>query len=233
MPMVPAVSAYRCTRCGDTALVFPLHGVEKGGPLVCPKCAHWIENGYWPERHKHLYALGRVKHRRPADPTELSLELLQDALALTHPDKHPPERADLAHRVTAELNALKPYIRPAPKPEPPPPPKPPVTDKNTSLRGTTTKELLDAICLDCIGYPPMYFCSSCRADWQEGQRRQRECENAKRRERYARRRAWQRMRQPAVTCQSCGEECRPNRRDAKYCSPACRQRALRQRRAAA
>jgi hypothetical protein len=43
---------------------------------------------------------------------QLSLELLEDAIALAHPDRHPPERAARAGRVTAELLALRAYIKP-------------------------------------------------------------------------------------------------------------------------
>jgi hypothetical protein len=38
---------------------------------------------------------------------QLSTELLRDVVALTHPDRHPPERAEQATRVTAELLALR------------------------------------------------------------------------------------------------------------------------------
>ena len=54
-----------------------------------------------------------------AEVGDITAELLQDTLQLTHPDRHPPERQELAKRVTAELLALKPFVFPAPKkPEP-------------------------------------------------------------------------------------------------------------------
>lgn len=44
---------------------------------------------------------------------ELTSELLEAAVTLTHPDRHAPERAGKAGRVTAGLLALRPYVRPA------------------------------------------------------------------------------------------------------------------------
>ena len=42
------------------------------------------------------------------DVGDITTELLRDTLRLTHPDVHPPERRELAGRVTAELRALEP-----------------------------------------------------------------------------------------------------------------------------
>src|SRR5258705_2190453 len=53
---------------------------------------------------------------------ELTSELLGDVLRLAHPDHHPPERRELAHRVTQKLLALQPFVFPAPKPKPGPVP---------------------------------------------------------------------------------------------------------------
>jgi hypothetical protein len=50
---------------------------------------------------------------------ELTSELLADALVLVHPDKHPPERQELAHRVMTQLLALKPFVFPALEPKSP------------------------------------------------------------------------------------------------------------------
>ena len=55
---------------------------------------------------------------------ELTSELLADALRLTHPDCHPPERQELAHRVTQGLLALQPFVFPASKPKLKKPAKP-------------------------------------------------------------------------------------------------------------
>lgn len=43
---------------------------------------------------------------------ELSPDLLEDTIALCHPDRHPVERAVRAGRVTAQLLALRPHVKP-------------------------------------------------------------------------------------------------------------------------
>jgi hypothetical protein len=62
---------------------------------------------------------------------ELTSELLADAIRLAHPDQHPPERRELAQRVTAGLLALQPFVFPAPKPKPAQPAAP--EPRNASL----------------------------------------------------------------------------------------------------
>ena len=52
---------------------------------------------------------------------DITSELLAETLQLTHPDKHPVERRELAKRVTQELLALKPFVFPKPQPTPAPP----------------------------------------------------------------------------------------------------------------
>jgi hypothetical protein len=158
--------APRCRRCGDHRLVFPLHGVEKGGPLVCPACAVGIDETFRYQRNRERAALGLDALKGHSGPTYLTRELLIEVLALTHPDKHPPERTELATRVTAELNALKPYVPDAPKPKPPPPA---VTDKTSSPpERINIRDLLDSVCVDCLGLVSLYYCDACRAKWEEG-----------------------------------------------------------------
>jgi hypothetical protein len=41
----------------------------------------------------------------------MDLELLENVIGLTHPDRHPPERAERAGRVTAELLAMRAWVR--------------------------------------------------------------------------------------------------------------------------
>ena len=53
----------------------------------------------------------RVLLGRHAGEDELTLELLEDAIRLTRPDRHPPERHEAASRVTVALNALRPHTR--------------------------------------------------------------------------------------------------------------------------
>ena len=169
-----------------------------------------------------------------AGEDELTLELLEDAIKLTHPDLHPPERADLAHRVTAELLALRPYVLPAPKPVPSNGSK----DRHacrtvdplrpsTSLRDTLAsvgragdhKPVTPSYpCDDCRGTWYRYYCDSCRATYETKEREKRERESAKRRER----RAEQRANLPRTKCSACGEWFKANRKDAAYCSAACR-----------
>ena len=55
------------------------------------------------------YLLGRADVPRPwatIPQDAVSTTLLRDAILLTHPDRHPPQRGPLATRVTQELNAL-------------------------------------------------------------------------------------------------------------------------------
>jgi hypothetical protein len=49
---------------------------------------------------------------RAAATTEMYSELLEDAIALAHPDRHAAERVARATRVTAELLALRPHVKP-------------------------------------------------------------------------------------------------------------------------
>lgn len=56
----------------------------------------------WRELRAH------AKKSRTIDVSPVGAQLLRNAIALCHPDRHPPERADLCHRVTsALLDALK------------------------------------------------------------------------------------------------------------------------------
>jgi hypothetical protein len=239
----------RCVRCGDTRLVFPLHGCDQGGPLVCPKCASEIEKTFSYERNVWMARLGLKEKPRPRGPTYLTLELLKDILKLVHPDKHPPERAELAGRVTSELKELEPYTPPAPaqppivtakKPSPCPTAKKPlrhgpqpdmklraIADRSSAKVGPSAKPAEPLICVTCVGFPPMYRCDSCRAKEEERRRKERERENAKARKRRARRRDRRLARQPSSICPECDGEFKPARKDARYCSNACRQRAHR------
>ncbi len=66
-------------------------------------------------QHSDLLGLGDTIG---TDVGDITTELLTDVLQLVHPDKHPPERRELATRVTQELLALQPFVFPAPKPKP-------------------------------------------------------------------------------------------------------------------
>jgi hypothetical protein len=163
------------------------------------------------------------------DFSDLTTELLNATIALTHPDKHPAERKAEANRVTQELHALKPFVFPAPAPEPPP--------ERDALLDTEFDEpnklsQCGYPCEDCRDAIPADYCDVCRAQhekkWAEEHAREekeRERKNARQRGYYQINKA---IRQPVV-CAMCGEEFESKRSDAKYCSAACRQRAYVQR----
>jgi hypothetical protein len=160
---------------------------------------------------------------------DITAELLADTLQLTHPDRHPPERRELAQRVTQELLALKPFVFPAPKPEPPKP-MPPQEPRDASVKDVrqTLKDLSRYPCEDCATEVPRDYCDACRAEWEKRQAADLDRERKKVREQYARRRARRKKWQKPVLCAACGTKVEANRRDAKFCSPACRQKHHRQ-----
>src|SRR5262245_30360608 len=125
-----------CTMCGKHDYVGPLHG-ERGGPLCCLLCMGKQGRRRRAERvvikalkayktaggdtfgtdfdRLKLAAAGWLDAGADGhvDFNDLSSELLNATIALTHPDKHPPERKADANRVTQELVALKPFVFPA------------------------------------------------------------------------------------------------------------------------
>lgn len=105
----------QCVQCGSDQYIGRLHG-DKGGPTVCAPCGTNIHVEIGRQRKAHESLLnGFGFGRSHAEPDELTLELLNDAISLTHPDKQPAERADMAQRVTAGLLALRPSVKPARK----------------------------------------------------------------------------------------------------------------------
>jgi hypothetical protein len=242
-----------CEGCGQSSWLMPLHG-PKGGPLRCFMCAGKFHAQRTQQRRWGRIAAKAENLFREAGGTAAELskwklagffnlsefcpgydadgsagdftsELLTDTLKLTHPDVHPPERRELATRVTQELVALKPFCFPAPKkPEPKPMEQRDASFKDTRL---TSKEPLRITypCADCASTVPYFYCDACKAEWEKRQHEKRERENAKQRKWYARRK-WN---PPVVRCAACGKTFKQKRRDAKHCSPACRQRAHRRR----
>ena len=114
----------------------PLHG-ETGGRLLCLIC-----RGAWDAKYGKLTRIERVLQRvlrsffaaggndsrllqlsittwlfgnSGPGMSELTSDLLTDALSLVHPDRHPPERQQLAKHVTARLSDLQ--AKPEPEPE--------------------------------------------------------------------------------------------------------------------
>jgi hypothetical protein len=140
-------------------------------------------------------------------------------------DRHPPERQELAKRVTARLSGLRPFV-PELEPEPEGQPGPnPVDDK---LRKDFDK-LAETLArkdkyprFDCFGHAPMNYCYACRQEY--GRRHRIELDHAAelRRESRARKRDAKQG-----ECEFCGEVFFGRRADTKFCSDTCRQRAHR------
>ena len=104
---------------------------------------------------------------------DITSELLADTIQLTHPDRHPPERREMAKRVTQELLALQPFVFPAPKPKPARPVTPPRNGSDGGRRETTPKPSQPAYpCELCAGSVPYFYCNPCKAEY----RRRREAE---------------------------------------------------------
>jgi hypothetical protein len=158
---------------------------------------------------------------------ELTSEVLADAIKLTHPDQHAPERKELAHRVTQELLRLVPFTFPAPTP-----PKPePVTDASRVADQPDKKPLqirrLSYPCPECADTTPFHYCDACKAEWGRRNQEKRDRETAKQRARYARRRKRALAARLPKQCTSCGKQFDYKRADAVFCSARCRQRAHR------
>jgi hypothetical protein len=162
---------------------------------------------------------------------ELTSELLADAIKLAHPDYHPPERQDLARRTTQGLLALQPFVFPAPKPKPAPQPGPSF-EAAPRPRETAVAESKPAYpCADCRDTVPYFYCNACRAEWDKRLAAERERERIKQRKCYRQR---QERRWISKECAACGASFRISggaakvkRKDARFCSPKCRQRAHR------
>ena len=156
-----------------------------------------------------------------AEVPDVTSELLADTLKLTHPDRQPAERKQLAQRVTQELLALQPFVFPAAKPEPAPAPRD--TSFKASPQPLKQPSRTAFPCELCADTVPGHYCDACRAEWE---RRENEKDNRareKQRRWYAARRQRQKARQRAA-CLTCGIKIEANRTDARFCSPACRQK---------
>jgi hypothetical protein len=121
-----------------------------------------------------------------AELGDITSELLADVLQLVHPDKHPPERRELAKRVTQELLALKPFVFPAPKPKPVSEVSPPA---HQTVAHKSEKQPEAYPCELCADQTPYHYCDPCKAEWEKRQREEHERERAKHRKWYARRKA--------------------------------------------
>jgi uncharacterized Zn ribbon protein len=248
-----------CQHCDrPELLVGPLY-MERGGPMVCIPCGTKWHAEYSRRRKTGRIVVKAIKaflaaggdftaidrlalvatgitlvageaDTIGAEVGDITAELLEDAIRLTHPDRHPPERQESATRVTQELIALKPFVFPAPKPEAPKAPEPKRDGFKSGAQCTDTKPLRqDYPCELCVDQSPYNYCSACKAEWDKRQNAKDERERAKRRAWYARRRQWQLYRRPPAHCAACGDEFKAGRKDAKYCAAACRQRKHRER----
>jgi hypothetical protein len=164
--------------------------------------------------------------RLDAADIDLTSDLLADLLKLVHPDHHPPERAELAHRVTQRLLALQPFVFPAPKPKPPPAPtsEPPIKVRKSSDTATSRTRYP---CSDCADAVPSEYCDACRAEYEKREQQEFEKRTAKQRADYKKARNRLLAKRPARRCEVCGGEFKRSRADARYCSDTCRQRAHR------
>jgi hypothetical protein len=153
---------------------------------------------------------------------ELTSELLADAIKIAHPDLHPPERRDLAQRVTQGLLALQPFVFPAPEQKPPPP----AEARDDYFKSSSERLPRPSFpCVDCSDTVPFFYCDPCRVEWEKRQEKEREQERLKRCAwRTRRKEKFDRTRPP---CAACGKKFKGKRKDARLCSDTCRQRAHR------
>ena len=79
-------------------------------------------------------------------------------------------------------------------------------------------------CAECASTEFHFYCDLCRAEWDKRiEEKLERNKTAKHRKWYARRKAFDRW----LSCFTCGKATKGKRRDARYCSNACRQRAHR------
>jgi hypothetical protein len=245
-----------CAICKQHSYAVPLHG-ERGGPMCCLPCAGKWNAEYSRRRRagrvvvkalKGYFAAGGNLHGADldklkfaaagmssddkfdtagADFSDLTSELLDAAIALTHPDKHPPERSAEANRVTQELLALKPFVFPAvKKPEPPKP----ENDACSKSRSADFKQPSRHAypCDDCRDTVPGFYCDTCRVQFEKDKEKKREREERQRLEKNARQRERYKEYKPrnkSAICGSCEKKFEPKRLDAKFCCATCLQRA--------
>jgi hypothetical protein len=153
---------------------------------------------------------------------DLTSELLTDAIKIAHPDLHPPERRELAQRVTAGLLALQPFVFPAPKPKPAWPAAPEPRNGSLAGPGPDRQKAVTFPCKECADSIPCFYCTPCRSEFDKRNQVERDRESANRRARRAERRAARTARSAA-----CGTKFKGKRKDARYCSDACRQQGHR------
>lgn len=157
---------------------------------------------------------------------ELTSALLADAIRLAHPDCHPPERKELAHRTTQGLLALQPFVFPAPVPKPPPVPTPGASRSDSAV-AEVAKKSPRYPCPECASTVPFFYCDPCKAEWTKIEEKRRAAERVQRRNQRQRRRKFLASMQPARLCANCGAKLESKRLDARFCSDTCRQKVHR------
>lgn len=226
-----------CASCGGSGLLVALHG-DRGGPDVCIECSgKWLATANQKARRefKRLNLFMRMLGDDAGDPEALADLLRADVLAaairLTHPDRHPPDRAETARRVTAALTAAREHALAS---KPPPEPAQPRDGSDSVARLSGQKAVTAPVddqypCATCRHLPVALYCDRCRKRWEADDETRRERERTYRRDLRAR---WRVEHEPRE-CDHCHREFTPVRSDSRYCSAVCRQRAYRERRRAA
>lgn len=246
-----------CTKCLKALPAYPLHD-DKGGPLMCWQCAGawhaehtrrrkwgriiikamkmYLKEGGTPFdfRTMEVRSYGYDVPGFGADTLgievgDITSELLANTIELTHPDKHPPERQEIANRVTQDLLALKPFVFPAPKPEPSPKPEPRNTSKKVTSAALKDPLRINYPCDACALTVPYYYCDPCHDEWEKRHQKEQERNRVNQRRWYAQRKQRLEAFRRPTACGMCDEKVEAKRKDAAYCSAACRQRAHRQR----
>jgi hypothetical protein len=116
-----------CSRCGHEVESYGQHqgSVRRCFALLHEECPRQERNFYLDgsengsqraskdrgpskeeEAYRRGYSEGHAAARENGDGGEFTVEQLRGLIKLCHPDVHPPERAQLANRVTARLITL-------------------------------------------------------------------------------------------------------------------------------
>jgi hypothetical protein len=204
---------------------------DAGGKLDDVEKLKWsAQCGDWGEFGDQLGYMDGIAEFDGAP--ELTAELLAEVLQLVHPDHQPPERQDMARRVTQQLLALQPFVFPARKLKPVTSPGKDDDWISKRLKEKREKYKTEAKprypCADCADAVPRDYCDACRAEWEKLQEKAAESARASWRHNYARRRQWALIRRPKPVCAGCGKKFESKRNDARYCSARCRQKAHRE-----
>jgi hypothetical protein len=205
-----------CTNCGAGGLLLvALHG-DRGGPDVCVRCSGELLGKASARAKKEgqmfgamfgamFRRAGRTRARRRNARGRRSSSVTPTGIRRT---------------AASSPRALRPYVKPRKPPDPPP------RDVSTNVpKVHVARPVTDAYpCATCRHLIPFDYCDPCRARWDREREDERERDRAYRRALRARKRAAR-----CSTKCACGKWFVPSRSDQRYCSPACRQSAYRER----